>query len=220
MNEQIHEQLSALMDGELERDQIRFLLKRMTAGGELPLRWARYHVVRQTLRHQHLQPVSENFAEAVMAQLEREPAASSSSRGVHPWLRWGAGGAIAASVAVAALVLTRPAVEEPIAANGARGVTQIASIRTAPAAATSAATRSVASDFPAPLLAPNGPVETAPASFGTDLVEPAVTDPRLQSYLIRHYQATGTAGSSNFVPYVLLAAPQRETPVQPVGQNR
>lgn len=220
MNEQIHEQLSALMDGELERDQTRFLLKRMTSGSELPLRWARYHVTRQALRRQHLQPVSVHFADAVMARLEHEPAASSSSRGSHSWLRWGAGGAIAASVAVAALTLTRPVVEEPIAANNARGMTQIASIRTAPAAATSATTQSPANVFQTPLLAPNTPVETAPASFGTDLVEPAVADPRLQSYLVRHYQATGTAGSSSFVPYVLLAAPQRETPVQPVGQNR
>jgi sigma-E factor negative regulatory protein RseA len=91
-------------------------------------------------------------------------------------------------------------------------------VSAAPAAATSAPPPAA---FRPPLLAPNAPVETAPASFGTDFVEPVAADPRLQSYLIRHYQAAGAAGQSNLVPYVLLAAPQRETaPAQPVPQNR
>lgn len=219
MNEQIHEQLSALMDGELERDQARFLLKRVAVESELPLRWARYHVARHALRQQRLVPVSVHFADAVMARLEAEPAAMV-HRGAS-WLRWGAGSAIAASVAVAALVLTRPAIEQPdAAANGVRGVAQVAPIRGAAVPAAAVAARA-SSDFRPPLLAtPNVPVETAPASFGTDLIEPAGSDPRLQSYLIRHYQATGTAGQSNFVPYVLLAVPQRETPAQPAAQNR
>lgn len=215
MNEQIHEQLSALMDGELGRDQTRFLLKRVATDAEIPLYWARYHVVRQTLRRQHLAPLSPHFASGVMARLEHEPVAHAT----HAWFRWSAGGAIAASVAVAALVLTRPQVDDPMQ-TAAHGATQLAAIRTAPAAATSAPLHAGPVDFRPPLLAPNAPVETAPASFGTDLVEPVAADPHMQSYLIRHYQATGAAGQSNFVPYVLLGTPQREVPVQPVPQNR
>lgn len=218
MNEQIHEQLSALMDGELERDQTRFLLKRLASDAELPLRWARYHVTRQTLRGHEL-VLSAGFAEAVMAQLDQEPALRASSG--HAWLRWGAGGAIAASVAVAALVLTRPAGDPGIAPSPsvARGTT-------APGGAlsgTTAVAARTASTFQAPMLAPNIPVETAPASFGSDLAEPVTLEPRMQPYLIRHYQATGVAGQSNFVPYVLLGAPQRGDATQmapPVSPNR
>ncbi len=216
MNEQIHEQLSALMDGELERDQTRFLLKRLGSDAELPLRWARYHVTRQTLRGHEL-VLSAGFAEAVMAQLDQEPALR--VRTSHAWLRWGAGGAIAASVAVAALVLTRPGVDPGIAPGTlvARGTTTPGGL----IGATAVAARAPGT-FQTPMLAPNVPVETAPASFGSDLAEPVTLEPRMQSYLIRHYQATGTAGQSNFVPYVLLGAPQRnDTPqmAQPVSPN-
>lgn len=217
MNQQIDEQLSALMDGELERDQTRFLLKRLATDSELPLRWARYHVARQTIRRQEL-VLSSGFANAVMARLDLEPALH--VRGTHAWLRWGAGGAIAASVAVAALVLTRPALE-PDVAPGASFTRVTTAAGTAIGATTVAATRAPGT-FQPPLLAPNAPVETAPASFGTDLVEPAAMEPRMQSYLIRHYQAVGAAGQSNFVPYVLLGTPQHEgtaRPAQPVPQN-
>ncbi|GAA0709090.1 sigma-E factor negative regulatory protein [Dokdonella soli] len=215
MNQQIHEQLSALMDGELERDQTRFLLKRLTADSELPVRWTRYHVVRQTLRRQEVVALAPGFPGAVMARLELEPVVHAS--GTSAWLRWGAGGAIAASVAVAALMLTRPVMETgpvptTLAAKGT--LPQTGAISAATVAATTAS-----GEFRPPLVAPNSPVEAAPASFGTDLVEPVVIDPRLQSYLIRHYQAAGAAGQSNFVPYVLLGTPQREGVAQPVPQN-
>jgi sigma-E factor negative regulatory protein RseA len=106
MNKQIDEQLSALADGELERDQMRFLLRSVAVDPALPLRWERYHVARQALRRQETFVLRPGFAAAVMQQLAQEPALR--ARGGQ-WLRWGTGGAIAASVAVAALVLTRPA---------------------------------------------------------------------------------------------------------------
>lgn len=219
MNQQIHEHLSALMDGELERDQTRFLLRRLTNDHELPLRWARYHVVRETLRRQNTLVLAPDFAAAVSARLEQE--ATVCPHGAARWLRWGAGGAIAASVAVAALLLTRPAGEglPESAARVARSpaVPQAVAIQTTPVAATTAR------DVRPPLLVPSAPVETAPASFGADLGQPAALDPRLQSYLIRHYQAVGGAGQSGFVPYVLLGTPQRDAtfvqPAEPAPQN-
>lgn len=209
MNEQIHEQLSALMDGELERDQTRFLLKRLDGDAELPLRWARYHVTRQTLRGHEL-VLCAGFADAVMARLDQEPTLH--LRTSHAWLRWGAGGAIAASVAVAALVLTRPGVDPAGVVPGA-SVARNTSAPGGPIGSIAASARS-SSTFQTPLLAPNAPVETAPASFGTDLAEPMTLEPRMQPYLIRHYQAAGAVGQSNFVPYILLGAPQRDDAAQ------
>ncbi|MEO7064679.1 MAG: sigma-E factor negative regulatory protein [Dokdonella sp.] len=216
MNDQIHEQLSALMDGELERDQTRFLLKRINGDAELPLRWARYHVTRQTLRGQPL-VLCAGFAEAVMAQLDQEQVLH--VRGRHAWLRWGAGGAIAASVAVAALVLTRPGVD-PGASPGA-SIARSTAVAGGSIGATVASART-SSTFQTPMLAPNVPVETAPASFGNDLAEPVTMEPRMQPYLIRHYQATGATGQSSFVPYVLLGAPMRDNATQtaqPISPN-
>jgi len=221
MNQTIHEQLSALMDGELERDETRFLLKRLQTDQELPLRWQRYHVVRQTLRRQELDSLPTGFADGVMARLDAEAIIVQAPRGA--WLRWGAGGAIAASVAVAALVLTRPA-GDPLAPAAAlqpvRTAQQTVPINASPVSAVA----SVPGEVRPPLLVPNAPIETAPASFGSDFSQPVATDPRLQSYLVRHYQAAGATGQSAFVPYVLLGVPQRDPSMaqtaEPVPQNR
>lgn len=220
MNEQIDEQLSALVDGELERDQTRFLLRRVGVDPALPLRWERYHVARQALRRQETFVLRPGFAAAVMEQLAQEPALR--ARGGQ-WLRWGTGGAIAASVAVAALVLTRPAevptsvaTRNPLAASP----TMIAA---APASATTTVTPSPGEIRP-PLLLPNAPLDASPASFGSEIGTTAVLDPRLQSYVVRHYQAVGGNGQSGFVPYVLLTVPQRQVEATQAGsapaQNR
>ncbi|MGH8325050.1 MAG: RseA family anti-sigma factor, partial [Steroidobacteraceae bacterium] len=182
-------------------------MKRVALDRGLAVRWARYHVVRQVLRHHEMMTMSPHFADAVMATLARESTAR--SRSAPMWLRWGTGGAIAASVAVAALMVTRPA-GEVASPSGfphetlARAIAPSASANLTPLAAARSP-----GEFHTPLLAPNIP-ETAPASFGTDLAQPIAIDPQMQSYMLRHYQAIGGSGSSAFVPYVLLGAPQPE----------
>jgi len=221
MNEQIDEQLSTLVDGELERDQTRFLLRRVASDPSLPLRWERYHVARQVLRRQELFVLRPGFAATVMEQLAQEPALR--ARGGQ-WLRWGAGGAIAASVAVAALVLTRPAGPQP-------GTAPTVAARTSPSTAIAAVPASAAtttlsspSEVRPPLLLPNAPLDVSPASFGSEIGSAAVLDPRLQSYVVRHYQAVGGNGQGGFVPYVLLTVPQRQADAAQAGpaasQNR
>lgn len=210
MNEQIDEQLSALMDGELERDGLRFLLRSAASDPALPQRWERYHVARQALRRQPLGALRTGFADSVMAQLADEPALR--GRGMNPWLRWGAGGAIAASVALAALVATRPAplgpgpAESAIAARAPMGASG-ATIAASPASATSMP-MAASPDVRPPLLMPSVPLDASPASFGAEAGQTVVLDPRLQSYLVRHYQAVGGNGQSGFTPYVLLTTPQ------------
>ncbi|HEY0181057.1 MAG TPA: hypothetical protein VGC30_15685, partial [Dokdonella sp.] len=89
------------------------------------------------------------------------------------------------------------------------------------AASAAASASSTPGEFHPPLLAPDVPV--APASFGTqyEYVQPSAVDPRLQSYLLRHYQAVGGSGQSGFVPYVLLAPAQPQSPSgTSIPQNR
>ena len=197
MSQEIKEQLSAFMDGELGRDQARFLLKRAEGDQDMAQRWTRYHVVRQTLRRQDIVALRVDFASGVMARLDGE-AIVAQTRG-NGWLRWGGGGAIAAAVAVAALMVTKPTNEPQIA--GTNPATSRPTVVPTQVASTNP------TEARAPQLVPNSPIPTAAASFGTDVVQPGSYDPRLQSYVIRHYQATGSTGSSDFVPYILLAPP-------------
>jgi sigma-E factor negative regulatory protein RseA len=207
MSQQFEEQLSAFMDGELGRDETRFVLRRAESDSRLAARWSRYHVARQALRRQEIVAIRVDFASSIMAQLEAESAPQSART---PWLRWGSGGAIAAAVAVAALMVTRPAEQPspaPIAAstNPAR-TPQVAAIA-APSASSEIAAANPA--FQAPLV-PNSPIQTTAAALSTDVTEPVGFDPRLQSYVIRHYQATGSTGQPDFVPYILLPVEPRK----------
>ena len=212
MNQPIDEQLSAFMDGELGRDEMRFVLKRAASDRGFVARWTRYHVARQALRRQEIVALRVDFSSALMARLDAEDAPV---RDRNTWLRWGSGGAIAAAVAVAALMVTKPATEPEI--------TPIAASAPAPRvnpSVTAASTQVVSTSpaFQTPLV-PNSPIQTTAASFGSDLTEPVAIDPRLQSYLIRHYEATGTTGQADFVPYILLAQPAQPLETRP-AENR
>ncbi|HKE49166.1 MAG TPA: RseA family anti-sigma factor [Rhodanobacteraceae bacterium] len=212
MSQPFEEELSAFMDGELGRDETRFLLKRVEGDGQAVRRWARYHLVRQTLRRHDVVALRADFATSLMARLDAE---SLPQARTNPWLRWGSGGAIAAAVAVTALMITKPATEPELAPTAATASTPNPP---RPATVLSPAPSQVASTNPglSPLV-PNSPIQTTTASFGADFSQPAGFDPRLESYVIRHYQATGTTGQPEFVPYILLPV---ETPQPRPAENR
>ncbi|MET0505890.1 MAG: sigma-E factor negative regulatory protein [Luteibacter sp.] len=109
MSEANREILSAGMDGELSREEIRFLLRRLEADPGLADAWSRYHAGRDGLRREATPPASRDFASRVMAAIDAESAVVVAAPPRRRWLHWSAGGAIAASVAVAALMLSQPA---------------------------------------------------------------------------------------------------------------
>jgi sigma-E factor negative regulatory protein RseA len=122
MTEANMENLSAAMDGELSREELRFLLRRLDHDASLLQVWARYHVAGEGMRRQLPAMASDGFAARVMLAIEGEQAAAKSPR--RDWLRLSLGGAIAASVAAIALMVSRPTApdaERPtrLAANGA-----------------------------------------------------------------------------------------------------
>jgi len=108
MSNEIREQLSALMDGELPRDQVRFLLRRVDTDDQLASTWMRYQLASSVLRRTAVLPLRADFADALMQRLAGAPASVGNRL-----LRWAGGGAIAAAVAVFALVSTRPGVNAP-----------------------------------------------------------------------------------------------------------
>lgn len=209
MNANFREQLSATMDGELGKDELRFVLRRLDSDAELAPCWSRYHVVRHALRSQPLLPLRADFAESIFERLQLE---SAPARQRLPLLRWASGGAIAAAVAVAALVVTQPGGNAPhsatdLAANNAQRANSQALLVNQPAAAAPAsASTSTDSGRAAGMPSIGIPAMTV-SSSSSEWSQPGGVDQRLAPYLIRHYQATGQASPSNVVPYVLLASP-------------
>lgn len=107
MNQNIPESLSAGIDGELSKEELRFLLRRLDHDASLQHTWDRYHVASDGLRRELSPLASPGFSERVMMAIEQESRPAVTARRNH-WLRWSAGGAIAASVAAAALMIAQP----------------------------------------------------------------------------------------------------------------
>lgn len=136
MTQDQREHLSAGIDGELAREELRFLLRRFEHDAELTQAWGRYHLARDGLRRQLPAVASAGFAARVEQAIAHE--AQAGRRTPH-WLRWSAGGAIAASVAVAALMIARPVTDEDRVSAGLEQSAQTAEVTsksepTAPAA--------------------------------------------------------------------------------------
>lgn len=127
------ENLSAGVDGELSKEALRFLLRRLDHDAALQQSWTSYNVTRESLRRQLPLMASPDFASRVMLAIDKESAPAVARRS--GWLRWSAGGAIAASVAAAALLIGQPTgdVERsaPLARHSASAVSANTSVASA-----------------------------------------------------------------------------------------
>lgn len=158
MSEANMENLSAAMDGELSKEELRFLLRRLDHDASLVQAWMRYHVAGESLRRQLPPMASSDFASRVMAAVEGEQASIKSPK--RDWLRLSLGGAIAASVAVAALMVSQPTAPDSkrpthLATNGttSQGVRADASLAAANVAPVTHASNDILAAVP-PSLSP------------------------------------------------------------------
>jgi len=206
MNDTASEQLSALMDGELPRDELRFLLRTRDANAEIGQRWSRYQIARAVLQRQYVPVAADNgFAAAVMLRLDEQ--VSAPARGARA-LRWAGGGAIAAAVAVVALIATRP-----VGDNGALP-------GAAPALVTVSADPVKPSTQRAPMMAPQ---QAMPASF-SDFAQPASFESFVPSYgTVAGYGSTArnpaAIDSTTGLPYVLVIERPKPQAQAPDGQD-
>lgn len=106
MNDKQAEQMSALLDGELEPQATNRALSDVLAGGDEALeRFGRYRLIGDVMRGESA-VLAQGVAQRVRAVLEAEPTVLAPVRRSAPaWVRPAAGLAIAASVAAAAVVL-------------------------------------------------------------------------------------------------------------------
>jgi sigma-E factor negative regulatory protein RseA len=183
MSQVLREQLSALMDGELPKDQMRFLLRGLDADAQLAQSWSRYQLASAVIRRQAaFVPVDAGFANRVMLAVSQQTAPGRHGARI---LRWAGGGAIAAAVAVIALVGTRPAIQSPTPAA------VIAAVPATPA------------QRPQGVFMPTAPSfdYAQPASFDSSIISLPRYDQRLR-------YAEGLMPNAQ-APYVLLIQPSQ-----------
>jgi negative regulator of sigma E activity len=137
MTDQIREQLSALLDGELPRDELGLLVRRLERDAGLRRSFGTYALIGETLRAPGGQIASQSFAARVNAAIDAGPQATqavSAERGTRPvrvadsvsfWKRPMVRTALAASAAAVAVMLFRPAVE-PVALSVPAAVDSLA----------------------------------------------------------------------------------------------
>lgn len=189
-------QLSALLDGELERDQARFLIRRLPDDPELSGCWQRWHAAGDSLRGHGCAPLLSDFVARISLAIAEEAAPG---RGVpREALKWIGGFAVAASVALVALMAVRPQAGAPGVSAGAP---QVVSVPAAPEVAPSPYREE---DLRPPLRAE---ALTVSASSAGPYGAAVRIDPRIESYLVRHNEATQVQG---FVSYLPLVTPVRE----------
>jgi sigma-E factor negative regulatory protein RseA len=198
MSANYKEHLSALMDGELSRDETRFLLRRLEADAQLATSWSSYQIISQVMQKRFAAPMRANFAEAVMVSI----AAEKVQTGRNGLLRWAGGGAIAAAVAVFALTATRPLSDsqpgQPAVAAVANATLPTPRVETQTASA-------ILPNFPAIDL-------TQPASF--DSYNPygngVMSIPRYM-----RYRNDAAERFNDFGPYVLSTTQQKPAQAEP-----
>jgi sigma-E factor negative regulatory protein RseA len=190
------------MDGELSRDETRFLLRRLDADAQLTTSWSNYQVISLVMRKRFATPMRANFADAVMGAIAVEKVQT--NRG--GLLRWAGGGAIAAAVAVFALTATRPLSDSQpgqpavaAVANSALPTPRVETQRVETQRVETQTASATLPNFPAIDL-------TQPASF--DSYNPygngVISIPRYM-----RYRNDAAERFNDFGPYVLSTAPQK-----------
>jgi sigma-E factor negative regulatory protein RseA len=107
MSEQIREQVSAFLDGELPSTETELLLKRLTRDGELRESFGRYALIGEALRGGRQTLLTKGFASRVNLAIDGEPVPAGGLQVQSHAARWWrpfAGVAVVAGVAAVAIV--------------------------------------------------------------------------------------------------------------------
>lgn len=188
MNTESREHLSCLMDGEVSRETGRFLVRRLGSDADLCATWARYHLVRDCLRHHEGSLAGDQLYSRVRKAIDDEAAPKSRQAFARRWLKPAAGAAIAASVALVAVLAVGPARQNALP---------------------TADHLSERGDTPA-FTSPQS-LTPPPVSQQASLSGAPARDSRMSAYLLRHYQAAGQSGNSGFVALVPIVVTQAAT---------
>lgn len=187
MSDKLKENMSALVDGELEIRSASETIDMMVDDDALRVRWSRYHLVRDVLRHKAYPDAGGDLSERVRSLMADEPLHFPDRSGAQRWrgaLKPLAGVALAASVAVVAVLAVRsqgplPGDADGEAARAPRVATSAPLVRAATPVSVAPAPRVVRAEVPAAGL----------RRLQWSTSEPAVAN-RLNGYLVKHSEYT------------------------------
>jgi sigma-E factor negative regulatory protein RseA len=176
MSEQIREQVSAFLDGELPDSETELLLKRLTRDGELRESFGRYALIGESIRGTSRGFLTKGFAGRVNMAIDGEPvvAVGQARESRAPrWWRPFAGAAVAAGVAAVAVVaLQQRAVAPTLRAGPAAAPMTAQNVRVAQAPAGASQTPREPISYTVPATSPAAPV--------------GVPQARLTNYVLAH----------------------------------
>jgi sigma-E factor negative regulatory protein RseA len=198
MSEQIREQVSAFLDGELPDSETELLLKRLTRDGELRESFGRYALIGEALRGTGAQVLTRGFAARVNLTIDGEPAVPQTpvarAAGRH-WWRPFAGVAVAAGVATVAIV----ALQQRAIAPGVSGA-PASTAQNAPAAAAMVVARNQS-----PVQGGGGPREKLSYTVPESSDAPAAIAPaRLTNYVFAHSKYSSGLGQRGVLADLLI----------------
>lgn len=195
------------MDGEISKETARFLVRRLGADSELRDTWARYHLVRDCLRHQEGNLVGDNVGVDLCGRVQQalaNEAPPTAPAGVATtwskagwskrWLKPVAGMAVAASVALMAIIAVGPG-QSPVG-------TPIGELASSPQAES--------------FVSPNNGLARSPRAQPVSVLGgTGQSNRKMNSYLLRHYQVTGSTGGKSFVTFVPIVVTQTVAQADP-----
>jgi sigma-E factor negative regulatory protein RseA len=218
MSEQIREQVSAFLDGELPDSETDLLLKRLTRDAELRDSFGRYALIGEALRGASPGMLTQGFASRVNLSIDGEPVptplqpqASRTPR----WWRPFAGLGVAAGVAAVAIVtfqqraVTPPGVATPgVATPGV--VAQVS-----PAAVIKVAPGMPVADAAGPLSAQNHEALSYTVPTASSESNAAIAPARLTNYVFAHSKYSSGLGQRGVLADLLIEddAPAQVAPV-------
>ena len=188
MTDTLNEQLSALVDDELDAGEEALLLRRLASDESLRSRFSRYQLISDALRDHLPEQVVPEFHLRVQAALEDEPGpavAPAAVAGLGTLVKPFAGLAIAASVAVVAVL-------------SLQSVRQVDPQSATPTVASAPA----GSDY---IRAEGQPPPAVQARSA----------PHLDAYLVNHNEVAADRGMRGMLPYVQIVGQGRQRTVQP-----
>ena len=197
MSEQIREQVSAFLDGELPSSETELLLKRLTRDGELRESFGRYALIGEALRGSKHALLRKGFESRVNLAIDGElaPAATlaMSPRSTR-WWRPAAGAAVVIGVAVVAITaMQQRNLVSPGAGTTARlGNSQLADTQLVSAALTTRASSHEALSY------------TVPTASMTQDIPVARPSGRLTNYMFAHSQYSYGLGQRGVLADLLI----------------
>jgi negative regulator of sigma E activity len=217
MSEQIHEQVSAFLDGELPDTETELLLKRLTRDAELRESFGRYALIGEALRGTSPSVLSKSFASRVNRAIDGEPMPAAVQLQIAKSPRWWrplAGVGVAAGVAAFAIVALQQRATSPNIAQ----VQPAAIVKVAPGMPVADSRPVSVNPSPAALTAQNHEALSYTVPTATADSTSAMAPARLTNYVFAHSKYSSGLGQRGVLADLLIEdeVPPAVVPPPPV----